>query len=99
MSSKKTTKNKKQRIELLTTCSRWEREYVTKILSQDKEHYYFNDVWGEFATIEKSKEGVEFIIVGKDYNKETQFICGGEDVTHKKLIERVEGLNDPKNED
>ena len=90
-------KHKKQRIELLTTCYGWERGYVTKILSQDDEHYYINDEWGRFSTIEKDKEGVEFIVVGKEYNKEPQFNCGGEDVTYKRLKERVEELNNPKN--
>ena len=98
MEPKKKTKSKKRRIELLTTCYGWERGYVTKILSHDDDHYYFNDEWGRFSTIEKDKEGVEFLIVGKEYKKDTQFMCGGKDVTYKTLMERVENLNNPKKE-
>ncbi len=92
MSSKRTTKSKKQRIELLTTCHGWERGYVTKILSQDKEFYYFNDEWGRFSTIEKNKEGIEFLIVGKEYPKADRFMCGGREVTYNRLMKKAEEI-------
>ena len=92
MSSKRTTKSKKQRIELLTTCQGWERGYTTKILSQDKEFYYFNDEWGRFSTIEKNKEGIEFLIVGKVYPKGAGFMCGGREVTYNRLMKKAEEI-------
>ena len=85
-------KHKKKRIKLMTTCTGWERGYTTKILSQDDDHYYFNDVWDCFAKVEKNKEGVEFIIVGKIYPKEALHICGGKDITYHKLMEKAAEL-------
>ena len=82
-------KRKKERIELMTTCSGWERGYTTKILSHDDDHYYFNDVRGCFSNIEKNKEGVEFIIVGKIYLKEAGYMCGGKDITYNKLMKKA----------
>ena len=83
------SKGKKQRIELMTTCTGWERGYITKILSQDDKHYYFNDVYDRWSIIEKIKEGIEFIIVGKEYPKGPRFTCGGKDVTYNKLMIRA----------
>ena len=83
------SKIKKQRIELMTTTTGWERGFVSKILSQDDSHYYFNDVRDHWSTIEKSKEGIEFIIVGKNYPKAPPFTCGGKDVTYNKLLMRA----------
>ena len=91
-------KRKKARIELMTTCTGWVRGYTTKILSQDDKHYYFNDVRGCFSNIEKSKEGIEFIIVGKEYPKEPGFMCGGKDVTYNNLMKKAEVLTRPQNE-
>ena len=93
------SKNKKQRIELMTTCVGWVRGYTTKILSQDDKHYYFNDVYDQWSIIEKSKEGIEFIIVGKEYPKAPGFMCGGKDVTYNKLMIKAAELRVHKNED
>ena len=82
----------------MTTCVGWKRGHVTKILSHDNDHYCFNDVYGCFANIEKSKEGIEFIIVGKEYPKEVGYMCGGKDVTYNKLMMKAAELREQKNE-
>ena len=82
----------------MTTCIGWERGYITQILSHDDVYYYFNDANDYFSNIEKNKEGVEFIIVGKDYPKEPAYMCGGKDVTYNKLMMRAAELREQKNE-
>jgi len=80
---------KKTKIEFLTTCYGWDEGFVATVKNEDESNFYFNDVWGRPTYIEKSLEGLEFQIVGKP---EPEIICGGKDVTYKKLKKRAKEL-------
>ena len=50
------------RIEFLTDCYGWDEGYITEVLEEDEDHYYFEDVWGRYSFIEKELLNEEFII-------------------------------------
>ena len=49
-------------IEFLTTCYGWDEGYLTEILDEDDDCYYFEDVWHRYSSVDKSLEGMEFIV-------------------------------------
>jgi hypothetical protein len=80
---------KKTKIELLTTCFGWEEGHITTVKSEDNENYYFDDERGRWSVIEKSKDGIVFKVIGKQY---PDIKCGGKEVTYNNLRKRVKEL-------
>lgn len=93
-------------IEFLTTCTGWDLGYRTEIEEEDSKYYYFNDVNDRWTSIEKTKEGNDFMILSEEKAKQRDniielfemskddedFICGGEDTTYDQLMRRVRDL-------
>lgn len=52
------------KIEFITEEFSWDKGYITAVIEEDEENYYFYDVYNRWCYIEKNKQGKEFLIHG-----------------------------------
>ena len=49
-------------IQFLTQNYSWDKGYQTEVIDEDNESYYFEDIWHNYVSVDKSLEGTDFKI-------------------------------------